>query len=82
MNLKITRIGQLKETHRAVVVATVVNLGLDSLFMYHGVDKDKSSPGTIAYRTIELLMDGLGDESKAEDAFIDEYNSMVELLAT
>ena len=80
MSLRIKQLSELGEKHREVVISTVRNLGLDMLFTNHGV-KETDKPYNIAYRAVELLMDGLGDEVLAEESFIEEYNSMVKLLS-
>lgn len=64
----------IDDTYLSVVKDTVTNMGMESAFEHAGPN---ANAYRIAYTTVELLMDGLGDEVKAEEYFMDELNHII-----
>ena len=70
----IKQMSDIDDNYLHVVKATVQNIGLESAFEHAG---PTANAYRIAYTAVELLMDGLGDEVKAENYFMKELNHII-----
>lgn len=61
--------------NRAIVIATIENIGLDSVF--ERCPRETAKPYDMLHHAWELLADGLG-ENKSHDYLLEELNHIAE----